>query len=338
MRKFNQTLYDKNIVKKFSSDFNKGLFDSENGTLLLSNVLSSMGIPVSKSALDLMLEDYGKKYKYKLSDIIKLNGSIGNIIKAYSKEENIFKTENTAVSLLSSYEAKTRTDSGGGSFVNVDGNPVFPSNKNTAASKVRDKIISNTEEFVYSYLKTPIHRYSKLFNDLLNPEHLKNFSMKVLDGKKNLNTDKSMSYTDLDSLSSYVMKINDYYNQGRKYGIFYSPTPSDRGVIYTYRLPKLSESVEEVFINGNLNKSSEFYKYINSVVLGEASRIEQTFKDVEVISSNNIRTNTNKFIKNYHFSKLDNQGNISKAGNAFYFNLFPELNSLIYDMCILSSM
>lgn len=328
-----QELLDKTFKKELNTPSNsEGLQD-------ISNILNTIGIDMDKKALIIMKEDYYKKNpKGTFTNFLRdtTAPSIGAILKLHhvnakniytglllkdqdqNEEEVIDSTkeagERKAINILAQYEKLVHVDKANASFLNGQNKTVYAINSNHYASKLFNRLKSNTNNIINNFLDVPYMKHVKILNDLSDENKRKELKLYVFDTIfDNDSNFEGTSYDELDTLQSVAVKLNMFVNRGAKFGYFHIPTPADRGNIQAVKLSKLNDEINEVIFesDGTLSKNTKFYSWLINSIRDEYARIQQTA----------LWDGTNP-IKNYHVSKSGGKG------NAYYFNQFYDLNKV----------
>jgi predicted NAD-dependent protein-ADP-ribosyltransferase YbiA (DUF1768 family) len=304
--------------------------DNFEGLNHISNTLKTVGITMSEQALIIMKQVYYKnkpKGNFRNYLLDTSAPSIGAILKAHHElGKNIYSGiegdqesdkeigERKAVNELAKFEKLVHVDRANASFLNGQNKTVYAINSNHYASKLFNRLKTNTDNIINNFLDVPYMKHVKLLNDLSDENKRKELKLYVFDTVfDNDSNFEGTSYDELDTLQSVAVKLNMFVNRGAKFGYFHIPTPSDRGNIQAVKLSKLSEEVNEVIFesDGTLSKNTKFYLWLMNAVRDEYARIQQV----------NSWDGTNP-IKNYHVSKSGGKG------NAYYFNQFYDLNKV----------
>lgn len=348
-KELNKEVAKKDVFSSYSADVRKNAkaLDTKNNFEILKVVqdhLNSIGIDVSLPALRLHKERYfrlnyngdrllGGKTSYSnhllQAGSVKGFPTIGQIFKSMTDGRNVFGEgeelgEYTVIKDLAKLEASVNSDITNGSFLNGENEMVYAINSPTFASNRITELKENINGILENHLGIPFFRNNKIINDLVNDSKFREeFDLFVFDTFTDDTVNKGgIAYDQTQDIEFLISKLNLFLNQGGKYGYFLPPTPADRGNISAIKLPKLDLVDTPIFINGQLNTDSEFYKWLIGSVENEFNRIKQTWEQIESIPEN-------EQILNYHY-KIDKEGNRIR-GNAFYFNMFHNLNNLLYD-------
>lgn len=316
--KYNE--FRKIIDKEYTKELNNP--KSTEGLDIIANYLNGIGLPMSVEGLSAMKNAYFKSNPNgKFTDYLGNTGSpsVAAILKAHYSGVNVFsgieeqdtKGERAAINKLAQYEKLVSATKADPTFLNGQNKMVYAVNSNNYASKLVHRLRNNRDGIVDKLLAAPINRNNKILKDIKrNPDEFKRYVFDTMYDNTDSKGGEGISYDQLDPITALTTKINLFFNRGNRYGYFFSPTPADRGNSDVFKLLKFSKN-DVVFSGENLNKESDFYKWLVGAVESEYLRIKQTYEEFDGESP----------IKNYHGTK-------DKKGNAYFFNQFWKLNDI----------
>lgn len=309
----------------------------------LQPILKDMGISMSLDAMLMTHRSYLRRKMLgktswingnygsvkQLIDFYVDNGVLENDVKA---EAGVGMAEGKILNTLSKFESYTRTDLSQGSFMNGMDKQVYAINMNTHASKHFNRL---KKGLAFEYANLPFYQNSAIIKGLTEAveedevnEWQTEFGIKMFDTIYDNDRGDAMDYSSLDPLTAISVRYNLFAARG-KWGYFFPPTPADRSNVNPVALKKLDYTADFKLFDesGLLNKNTEFYKWLMGTLQDEHARI--------LYAKDHLRDKSlsdPSLIKNYHVIKdRDKDGNSrTRVGNSVYFNLYPQLNTLLY--------
>src|SRR5690554_550521 len=313
---------DISLKKERKKAFDKQLADPKSKVALVNvaNMLELIGIRVSPEAVNVLRTKLNREESGGFAKFV--NSKLYNLGKNfYTGDTNIFESEVTTITLLSDAQANLKGELGNRSFLNGEGNLVFPINKPTFAKEWFSEM-SNKGKLFEDLANDPFYGESKIVKDFIEEYDMQ---MRSFDTITDNTTNSVIPFSELDPVTSLATRYNLFMNYNSKgilskvdskYGWFMVPTPADRTGTQVFKMRLLGKGK---FVD-KFNVFSEESGYKDWAINSAKAEFERILTVREEFQS--FKDDTSELIENYHYI-----GN--ELGNGGYFQYFPELNRFL---------
>jgi hypothetical protein len=274
----NEWMDSYNPTNKSITAINEGNYAEQ-----LHTLLTSFDLIINKEAV----ENYVKAVRNDKST----SNFIKDLLGVHISVGNIFKTDNINVKKglekLSRYQSEYYIDKTASTFLNGEGKQVYPFNRSHFAKDFFDDLFSNTST-LRDLINQDYYVNNKILGEISDAKDKgeTNLKMYLFDTIHDNSKDTSEAYDDMTPTNALIHKYLMADKTATR-GVFFLPTPSDRGRSAVIELPKLLGLTDNAPFDENLNfvLKGNFYNYIRAAVETEFNRIKSV---KEILASGNI--------------------------------------------------
>lgn len=310
----------------------------------VNNFLKAIGIELDIEVLNSYVQSYAKetsvntnlilvaddlKYIFKGLTTLKNNDILDNRNESL---RNVYNNKAVAgqINKLAQYAAKFRRDLSENTVMGAEGkkNWLF-----SQPSYIKNRVLRLKQDaqselpFTAGYYKNSIV-LNKLRNPEANKEFIEEFDISTfLNFKEEQVADEGTDNKGIEQADQATDMINKVLIGvlPKEKSTYYSLSPADKGTMHQIKGLGLIQNVLDENDKIKRNVTNIFSGYL----LDELHRIQEEFKLIN--NEELIKSNPEKFIKDYHFKLVDNKPVFfdkegKPVGNAFKITLFPELS------------
>ena len=243
--------------------------------------------------------------------------------KVFSEKVSIFSKgqigETKAINLLGSIVNDFSGNQTLGAFQGGKGVMMHPLNVGSQAQDLISNLTAGdrvSEDLLNRYKQDPMYKNTTLIRDVFgvrDGEHLANFRMQALDTLKNNATGIGVDYGELSTFDALNARINAFFSpNSRKTNYFqaFTPTQGDKGNLKLLTVPIFN-------LRDNATKGE-----IKDTLFDKNGKLQS--REVQDWLIDQVEAEIIRIVNASRFKGIKNYGD--KGGNAYKFNLFPELN------------